>query len=482
MDIEIEQENENNNNNETSDKIKDLFDSIKNFEQLKNEVYEMKKYYENLSQITIKNFEEKSKNNELNFNQKLTELNKKFSLLIGDINPNDLEEKNENEIEGYKPMNLSEINTRLRAFQYSKANMIDLTSMNDEFDLRIKGLNRKLDELKVSIFGGRISDDENKSSENEEQNNDNSNSNCNSKEKILKMPRLNFASKTEFDKFKTESEEEFEKIWKEINNLKLNIDTFNDKIKNKANLDDLEELKNIILEKTEELFLNQNKRYVNYSSSLKILQENFKKLLKLLADKDMYEKNQIPIENNPIGGHSCASCETYLGDLKVEPKYVSWNRFPKKERDNGEIFKKVQNGYSRLLQMINFDNNGNPVLNPYTNSFNNETNISSNFEDNNTNGSKDKNDANQSFSNKRLFSSKVKKFSKETHKTIELMNSKKNELIKNKKLPSIRTSKSIDNFQNLKNSSNPVSSNKNNIYFINSSISQIGNETDKKNE
>ena len=78
-------------------------------------------------------------------------------------------------------------------------------------------------------------------------------------------------------------------------------------------------------------------------------------MLKLLADRDQYENNQFKIDNNPISGHSCASCENYLGDLKIEQKYVNWNQFPRKERDNSEIFKKVQNGYSRLLQMINFD-------------------------------------------------------------------------------------------------------------------------------
>ena len=470
----INEENIDNNNqvNETVDKIKALFESIKNFDQLKNEVYEMKKHYETLNKIIIKNFEEKEKNNLENFNQKFSDLNKKLELLMGDIKPNDLE-NNDPELEGYKPMNLSEINTRLRAYQFSKANVTDLNSLNDEFDFRIKELGRRFSEFKISIFG---TDKDDPSEEKEKSESGDT--------QRSKAPRLNFVSKTDFENFKGKSEEEFRKLWEEINNIKLLVNDFNTKIKNKASLEDLEDLKNIILQKTEELFLSQNKKYVNFSSSIKILQDNFKKLLKLLSDKEQYyENNKYQMEGNPmaIGGHSCASCETYIGDLRTEQKFVSWNQFPKKERDNSDILKRVQNGYSRLLQMINFDSNGNPSLNPYTSSINNETNISSNVEDN-TMATKDKTEINQSFTNKRLFSTKVKKITKENNKTIDILNSKKEQhLNKNsRKLPSIKASKSIDNLQKLKYKSNQ-NSNKKDINFINPAISQIIQDSEEKN-
>ena len=469
------EENIDNNNqvNETVDKIKTLFESIKNFDQLKNEVYEMKKYYESLNQFIIKNFEEKEKNNLENFNLKFSDLNKKIELLMGDIKPNDLEDKDP-EMEGYKPMNLSEINTRLRAYQYSKANVTDLNSLNDEFDFRIKELGRRFSEFKISIFGtdkDDISEEKDKLDSGE------------TERSGVKAPRLNFVSKTDFEKFRIKSEEEFGKIWDEINNIKILVNDFNTKTKNRASLDDLEDLKNIILQKTEELFLSQNKKYVNFSSAIKILQDNFRKLLKLLSDKEQYyENNKYQMEGNPmaIGGHSCASCETYIGDLRTEQKFVSWNQFPKKERDNSDILKKVQNGYSRLLQMINFDSNGNPSLNPYTSSINNETNISSNVEDN-TMATKEKSEINQSFTNKRLFSTKIKKITKENNKTIDILNSKKEHLNKNnKKLPSIKTSKSIDNLQKLKYKSNQ-NANKKDINFINPAISQIIQDSEEKN-
>ena len=469
-----------NDNNKTTEKIKTLFESIKNFNQLKKEVYEMKKHYEYLNQLTVKNFEEKEQNNLANFNQKISEINKKFELLMGDIKQKDLENNSPEEQE-YKAMNLSEINTRLRAYQFSKANTTDLSSLNEEFDFRIRELTRRFNEFKYSIFGSEKEDIE-KEKDNEKDNNPESNDNIIG----VNIPRLNFASKADFEKFKTKTEEEINNIWKEIDNIKLHVDDFNSKIKNKASLDELEELKDVILQKTEELFLSQNKKHVNYASAIKVLQDNFRKLLKLLSDKEQYyennQYNQYKMESNPmaLGGHSCASCETYLGDLNPEQKFINWNKFPKKEKDNNaDILKRVQNGYSRLLQMINFDNNGNPSLNPYTSSINNETNISSNLEDN-TLATKEKSDGNQSFSNKRLFSTKVKKISKENNKTIDLLNSKKEYLNKNKRLPSIKTSKSIDNLNKLKYKSNQ-NINKKEINFLNPGFSKIINDSEEKN-
>ena len=469
-----------NDNNKTTEKIKTLFESIKNFNQLKKEVYEMKKHYEYLNQLTVKNFEEKEQNNLANFNQKISEINKKFELLMGDIKPKDLENNSPEEQE-YKAMNLSEINTRLRAYQFSKANTTDLSSLNEEFDFRIRELTRRFNEFKYSIFGSEKEDIE-KEKDNEKDNNPESSDNIIG----VNIPRLNFASKADFEKFKTKTEEEINNIWKEIDNIKLHVDDFNSKIKNKASLDELEELKDVILQKTEELFLSQNKKHVNYASAIKVLQDNFRKLLKLLSDKEQYyennQYNQYKMESNPmaLGGHSCASCETYLGDLNPEQKFINWNKFPKKEKDNNaDILKRVQNGYSHLLQMINFDNNGNPSLNPYTSSINNETNISSNLEDN-TLATKEKSDGNQSFSNKRLFSTKVKKISKENNKTIDLLNSKKEYLNKNKRLPSIKTSKSIDNLNKLKYKSNQ-NINKKEINFLNPGFSKIINDSEEKN-
>ena len=337
-----------NSDNEIADKVRTMFESIKNFEQLKTEVFNMKKNYEDLNRITMKSLEEKRQNQIIQLQNKILDINKKLELLMGDIKLKDLDYYN-NENDGKKAMNLADLNIHLKLFQNSKANITDLNQLNEEFDFKIKELSEKIRNLRISIFG--------------------IDKNENNKSNDFLFQKLSFTPKKEFDEFKTKSEEEFDKIWKEINNLRLILDDIKD---NKTSYNDLEELKNVILQKTEDLFLNQNKKSINYTSTLKILQDNFKKLLKLLSDKEQYyEKNQYQMEKNSLGGgHSCASCENYIGDLKTEHKFVNWNKFPKKEKDNTEIFKRVQNGYSHLLQMINFDSNRNPHFSQNTNSIN----------------------------------------------------------------------------------------------------------------
>ena len=62
--------------------------------------------------------------------------------------------------------------------------------------------------------------------------------------------------------------------------------------------------------------------------------------------------------------------ENFLGKLKDDSdKYIHWKKLPLKEKlvDNNGTRRlyKIGNGYSRLLKMINFDNNGIPLLNPF---------------------------------------------------------------------------------------------------------------------
>ena len=445
----IKEDNFNNNNNEKTEsvnKINALFESINNFTQLKNEVIEIKKKLFN-----VKDDEGKQNiTNASDFEQKLSDLTKKFELFIGDVNPKELEAK-DSEKEGNKPMNLSEISSRLRDFESSNNNLM-----------------KRFSEIENNIFG-HDKNNANKYGFNSL----NDRTDRSDDIRRINMQRYNLVYKKDFDEFKNKCEDEFKKIWNEMDNIKLLVNDTS-KLNNLASVDDLNNLKNVILQKTEELFVNQNKKYLNFSSSINILQENFKKLLKLLSEKEQfYEKNQN-IQPG-FGGHSCASCETYIGDIRTEQKYINWNKFPRKEKENGDILKKVQNGYSRLLQMINFDSNGTPSLNPFSSGINNEANVTSYMEDNSLT-IKEKNEIKQSLFNTRLLSSKKKNKSKEDNKLTSFINSKKDMQAKNKKLPAIPVSKSIDNLKSIKYKSNQ-NVDKKDINFINSAISQIIKES-----
>ena len=207
-----------------------------------------------------------------------------------------------------KHVNLSEINDKLNELSLNKINTVDYNSRNKILSEKVSYSELKINKLISTLFGEKIENIEDLRTKN----------------------RSTFLAREEFEKYKTKSDEEFKKIWEEINKFKILIEEINNILKEKATLNDLEAMENVILQKTQELFMSQNKKFSHNSSVLKILQEQFKKLLELLSRKEE-EKETILFGKKPMSGYSCASCETYIGELKNDKnKYVHWKRMPEK--------------------------------------------------------------------------------------------------------------------------------------------------------
>ena len=481
---------------ETDEKIRTLFKKIRTFDQLKNEVYEIKKSYEKTCEeinefkektdITLNKFGknrggrttfeqiEEEKNYKNLINDKLTEIDKKFKIILGDININEEEKEKEKEKKIAKNnkdnskdtkdnknsttnkfpdqekkgkiLNLSEINRRLGQLHLSKISTYDFDAKNEITTKKLAEVESRMNELITNLFG-------------ENRNN-------------LKIKnKLTFVSKKEFDDHKSKSEEEFSKILGKIDKLKKLFDDIINKEKDKTSITDLENMRDLILKKIEELFLNQNEKYSSNFSNLEVLQEQFKKLLELLAIKEEEKENWL-IAKKPINGYSCASCESFIGDLKNDKnKFIHWNKMPTRERDlTGEKFYRIGNGYSRLLQMINFDSNGNVTLNPFPNSNNNSSTNNNSINMSGNDNFNKSGELNKSSSYERIHSAKNKKGSKEKNKYNDLVVKSRNEEIKtNRKLPAIKSSMSSDNFDKLID--------KKNINIINQNISIGGNNT-----
>ena len=464
---------------ETDEKFRTLFRKIKTFDQLKREVYDIKTSYEKTAQevndykekydYILKKFSTFSKNkggtsfeqieDEKNYknylSDKLSEIDKKFKIILGDMNIDeednmniinnvsskdvrDTHHKSNNKSDKDKKnriLNLLEINRRLTQLNLSKLNAQDFDSKAEIYLKKINEVDIKVNELISNLFGEKIEN----------------------VEEFKNKKHITFVSKNEFEKHKTQNDEEFNKIWEEINNLKKQYDEMYKNLNNKSTLTDLETMKDLILQKMEELFMNQNKKLTNNSYLVQNLQEHFKKLLELLTVREEQEKENWLIAKKPVAGFSCASCESFIGDLKNDKnKYIHWNKLPFREKESsGEKFFRVGNGYSRLLQMVNFDNNGNITLNPFANlNENNNTNhnnssiISNNSENNRSNN------LNRSASRERCKSTKTKKGSKEKSKTIDILKSKNEENKAERKLPLIKCSMSTDNFEKVVESTN----------------------------
>ena len=90
---------------------------------------------------------------------------------------------------------------------------------------------------------------------------------------------------------------------------------------------------------------NQNINYTinqnDYSYNANII-ENTKNENWLLAKK-------------PINYNICASCESYIGDLKDNNPYAPWNKYPL--RDPGDKAYRLGNGFSKMLQILQVEEN-----------------------------------------------------------------------------------------------------------------------------
>ena len=434
---------EKNEKNSVVEKVRNLFGKIKNFEQLKYEVFEMRKMVEktneNISKIKEKysNINDKIKdmnvfmNGSSSFeniqgdvefreltNKKLEDFENKFKFILGDFNfegdeiienldkskvrgkdkdedkdidkdkdkekekiknieknndkdKNNVKDKDKNNVkdndrdknnENYnaniteneksknlkkdKLLNLVEINKKLIQYQRTKVNIRDLEIKNEENKKKTNEINEKLNDVLKNLYG------------------------TNDIEKIdgfYKDKNILFASKSEFDQYKAQTDEEFKKIYEKLENLNVLYEELFHKMNDQCTISDLNAMKNLILEKTEELFLNMKNKNID-NNQIQILQKNFKKLVELLAEKE--EKENFLNSKINAGGHTCASCEEYLGKLKDDSdRHIHWKRLPLKIKENENKFKlyKFGNGYSRFLRMINFDSNGNASLRPFDN-------------------------------------------------------------------------------------------------------------------
>ena len=178
-----------------------------------------------------------------------------------------------------------------------------------------------------------------------------------------------YLTKDEFDKNMKSRDEDLNKLTKEMPKIKDYISHLMTNIKKKAETVELNNTRGILNEKIEELARACNLKFADKNECLKNfkhIEEQLKKILNVLKRKS--EQNQEGDGNwllakKPINGYSCASCESYIGELNnTIKKYIPWNRLPYK--DTGESMYRMGKGYSKMLQMINFENNGNVNISP----------------------------------------------------------------------------------------------------------------------
>jgi len=287
--------------------------------------------------------------------QKLADINSQIELLLKmprgegktDLSAlNDLM-KRLNELENnfnafVEKVNIEEIYRQLKFLNDTKADKKDLEELDEKIKAEIEAINKRIDSLFHQLL--------NKSDG-----------------PAINIDFSQYVYKTDFERHKKENEKEFVRIWEELEKLKNLINQIFNILKTKANLSDLDDLKNFLLGKIEELALASVKKFADKNettNNFKYLEDQIKKILEMLqSQKPSSEAETWLLAKKPINGYACASCESFIGDLREDAhKFIPWNKMPL--RDPGDKLYRMGNGFSKMLQMLNFDSNGNVSLSP----------------------------------------------------------------------------------------------------------------------
>lgn len=340
----------------------------KNIEQMKNNILELMKelektkkdlnlHKENMNILNNKYEKEINKTGEDKsiINDRIRNLEKKINLLLGDISPKELE--NEDELrkkrvaeENKKKAEIIQINKKLAQLDSNKIDTAIFDMKTDKFLTQLDEFKNKLNELIFSIYG--YTGDQ------------------------YEIPKnIKFVKEDEYIKHKLNMEYELGRLWAEIKKLKEMIDAIKENIKGNCKLKDIETNNNYILQKMDEILEGLNKKFVlksDNSNAFKNLEDQFRRIILLLATKIEHENNNWLLAKKPISGYSCAACESYIGDLKEEKddKYLTWKKLPLREREKEseqEKLYRLGNGYSHILKMVGVDPSGNVSLNPKSN-------------------------------------------------------------------------------------------------------------------
>ena len=249
---------------------------------------------------------------------------------------------------------------KLKDSKADKADIPDADSFNyllddikvkiKKFDLDIKEINQKIDSILAKMVNQDNMGDQGFNG-------------------ILDREILQaYLTKDDFDNYMKSRDEDINKLKKEMQKAKDYIAQMMASLKKKVDTVDLTNTKGVLNEKIEELARACNLKFADKNECLKNfkhIEEQLKKILFILQKRN--EPNSEGNENwliakKPINGYSCAACESFIGELNNDvKKYVPWNRLPIK--DSGDNYR-MGIGYSKMLQMINFDNNGNINISP----------------------------------------------------------------------------------------------------------------------
>lgn len=181
-------------------------------------------------------------------------------------------------------------------------------------------MKKKLENLNSHIHNLKLSSDDNL------KNNSNSN-------KIQNYDSGKYVEMQTFTDFKTNTENDVIALHLRIDELRRLLEDLENQLKGKVYLKDYKNFEELVLIKLEELKNACNKKFADKNETaknLKYLDSQIKQILEIYVKNKEKGDNWL-LAKKPFGGHSCASCETYLGELQDNSQPIHWNKYPMRD-------------------------------------------------------------------------------------------------------------------------------------------------------
>ena len=159
-----------------------------------------------------------------------------------------------------------------------------------------------------------------------------------------------------FNEFIKEQTKFSEKLKKDFDSYRHFYDEIIETLKKAASVQDLKNLEEYFIDLLDELKDKSNKLYPKRSDvnkNFKAIELQIKQIYEFLSKKDDQAENWM-LAKKPLTGFACASCESYIGDLKENNEKVYWNQLPEREI-LGTNTSKIGNGFSRILNLVNIN-------------------------------------------------------------------------------------------------------------------------------
>lgn len=165
--------------------------------------------------------------------------------------------------------------------------------------------------------------------------------------------------KNDFEDFVESNHKTIDNIKRYLSDMKYMIDDIRvESFKGKASIKDLKNLEDKIIKKIREFNEQINEKFAEKKF---VLRNNRFLKIEIKQKLENYKNNEPKssggngwlLSKKPIGGHLCASCESYIGDLKEKDEYIPWNQIPVK--DQNDKLSSVNHVFSKMLQKLSTD-------------------------------------------------------------------------------------------------------------------------------